>query len=54
MADHVAVVTGGGRGTGAAIARRLGAQPAPAALGPEGGRLARLFERPRGADGWRA
>lgn len=25
MADHVAVVTGGGRGIGAAIARRLGA-----------------------------
>jgi NAD(P)-dependent dehydrogenase (short-subunit alcohol dehydrogenase family) len=26
MADHVAVVTGGGRGIGAAIARRLGAE----------------------------
>jgi NAD(P)-dependent dehydrogenase (short-subunit alcohol dehydrogenase family) len=35
MADHVAVVTGGGRGIGAAIARRLGTEgPTVVIAGP--------------------
>jgi NAD(P)-dependent dehydrogenase (short-subunit alcohol dehydrogenase family) len=47
MADHVAVATGGGRGIGAAIARRLGADGLALVIAdPAGGRLPGAGARP--------